>query len=240
VPAVTLERLRAADLDAMADVIRGLPNSTASVEEAAQVAARCMFDGLHTEDGGRASLLVRIYKTHRYGALPADLQEFAASLLDEPPADETRCLTLLGTAGVAPAWNHRSESAGHKAIPMPTEDFVERLPMVSQLVTQLGLDLATVVRPTQEMTKLAQQTYGVFHVEEAAGSPYLPAQDFVKEYGVRSAVGFGGVLLSGDFYAAVIFSAVPVTDGVARTLRILALPLRVALTQMVGRPVFAG
>ncbi|HWH05531.1 MAG TPA: hypothetical protein VNT23_03730, partial [Gaiellaceae bacterium] len=45
----------------------------------------------------------------------------------------------------------------------------------------------------------------------------------------RSAVGFGGILLTGDFYATVLFARVPISSAVARTLKILGLPLRMRL-----------
>ncbi len=67
----------------------------------------------------------------------------------------------------------------------------------------------------------------MFHVPTAAGSPYLPGQDFVEQHQIASAVGFGGIMLSGDFFAVVLFSRVPISEPVARTIKILAQPIRV-------------
>ena len=239
-PAVDLATLSPDDLRPLADEIRGTVKTHAALEEAAQAVAETLYRSLVAADGSPACALVRVYKAHRYDRLDGDLQEFATGVLGREPGPDVRCLTLLGTAGDEPAWNDRRASTGHQAIPLPSEDFVRRLPMVAQLITQLGLEIGDVLSPPAEgAVHASQQSYDVFHVEHAAGSPHLPAQDFVERYGIRSAVGFGGILLSGDFYAAVLFSKVLVDEGTARTLRILALPLRVALTPMVGRAVFA-
>ena len=57
----------------------------------------------------------------------------------------------------------------------------------------------------------------------------MPAQDFVEKHGIVSALGFGGVLFSGDFYAVVMFSRVPISAAVADRLRMLSLATRVSL-----------
>ena len=233
-----LDDLQPHALAPLADRIRALGNRRTTLEGAAQEACRILYDSLVVDGGAPGAALVRVYKTHRFRELEPGQQEFARGLIEEEPAEDMRCLTLLGTAGEEPEWNDRHRSRGHQAIPMPTVDFVERIPMVAQLITQLGLEVETVLRPPEQAAQLAQQRYDVFHVPDAAGSPYLPAQDFVERYGVASAVGFGGILLNGDFYAAIVFAKVRLDEGDARTLKVLALPLRVALTPMIGRPVF--
>jgi len=39
-----------------------------------------------------------------------------------------------------------------------------------------------------------EQTFNVFHIPSALGSPFVPAQDFVKQYEVQSVLGCGGRL----------------------------------------------
>ncbi|MDX6474623.1 MAG: hypothetical protein QOH95_134, partial [Gaiellaceae bacterium] len=114
-----------------------------------------------------------------------------------------------------------------------------RLPMVAGLIQQIGLDLADVVRPErQRFAELARKNYDVFHVPDAAGSEFVPAQDFVEKFGILSALGFGGVLFSGDFYAVVMFSRVPIRASVADRIRVLSLATRVSLMPF-GTRVFA-
>lgn len=216
--------------------IRDLPQRWASIADESQEISQYLYRSLVDGEGAPASALVRLYKTNRFGDLDPDVKDFAASLAGVEPTDDMRCLTLLGTAGAEPAWNDRTLSVGHRAIPLPSEEFVERLPMVAQLILQLGLDIGIVVDPPtgHAARKLAQTPNDVFHVPVAAGSPYLPAQDFVLEHGIESAVGFGGIMLSGDFFAVVVFSRVPISDPVARTLKILAQPIRLRFLRFAG------
>lgn len=217
------------DLRQFGDAIRAIPQQAKTMEDSARLIADTLWDRLREEDGTPDCALVRVYKTHPFGQLPDDLRTFAAELAPQIEAD-TRCLTLLATRGLDPAWNDRRLSEGHKAIPLPSVEFVERLPMVAALVRQLGLEIGDVVNPPKgRVLELAQRTYDVFHIERARGSQFVPAQDFVSEHQIASALGFGGVLYSGDFFAVVIFSRVPISPGVADTLRVLSLATRVAL-----------
>ena len=222
-----LERFDVDDVHALTAELRALPASS-GIDHESQALCRHLHSSLVDEGGEPAAALVRIYKTERFERLPPDLQEFAASIGGDELPTGVRCLTLLGTAGDLPDWNDRTRSEGHRAIPLPTPEFVERLPMIDQLIRQLGIEVRTVVEePTQEEARqLAARANNVFHVENAVGSPFIPAQDFVEKHGIRSAVGFGGIMLSGDFFAAILFSKVPISDPVARTLKILAHPIR--------------
>jgi hypothetical protein len=65
----------------------------------------------------------------------------------------------------------------------------------------------------------------VFHVPEALGSPYIPAQDFVRQYDIESVVGFGGALPTGELGALIIFSRLPIAVDVADRFRAVAIDL---------------
>ena len=174
--------------------------------------------------------LVRCYKTHAFGSLPQDLRRYArrASGEIEVPRPTMKCLTLLATAGSEPQWNMRSSSKGHQAIPLPSPRIVERAPMIARLIKDFGLELTDVIEPTPEVVRnLAGKTYGVFHVEEAVGSAAIPAQeDFVVKHGIRSALGFGGSLVSGDLFAVVMFSRVSISVATADRFRTMALDVK--------------
>jgi hypothetical protein len=225
-----LEKFGVDELRTCSEELRALPAAD-SVAAEGQLLCEYLYRALVDGEGRPACPLVRLYKTQGYSELEPELQLFARSLLVDgvEHAGELRCLTLLGTAGDEPAWNDRSRSVGHQAIPLPSEEFVERLPMVAQLIRQLGLDLGVVVAPPsgRDAVALSQRLNDVFHVREAAGSPFLPAQDFVAEHEIASAVGFGGVFVSGAFFSVVLFSRVPIDDALARTLKILAQPIRI-------------
>src|SRR5262249_36035642 len=127
------------------------------------------------------------------------------------------CLTLLGTAGDTAEWNSRNSSVGYKAIPLSSEGFVSKIPMISRLIYQFGVDLRAVLRPNQaNVADLSRRTYSAFHVPEAVGSPYIPAQKhFVLAYGIRSVLGFGGILSEGSLFAVILFAKVLVPQHTA-------------------------
>ncbi len=215
------------DMTELGTVVRKLGSGAESMEEAANRMVRYIYDHLiDGQTGERACALVRFYKTHPYGKLEADLHEFADKLLGhQPEAPNLKCLTLLATAGDKPEWNSRRDSVGHKAIPLPSEKVVEQIPMISQLVKQFGLEINTVLEPDPNLlVDLAQTSFNVFYVPEAVGSPYIPAQEqFVTKFGIKSVLGFGGMLSSGDLFAVIMFSKVPITGEIADMFKPLAL-----------------
>jgi len=231
------------DMVEISAALRSMGSDAASMEEAADKIVYYLYDHLIDKEGNRAFVLVRLFKTHPYGELDANLQEFARNVLNGPPeSPEMKCLTLLASAGTLPAWHTRKQSAGHKAIPLPSEHFIEAFPMVRQLIQQLGLEVNTVLRPDPAVVMdMAQTTYNVFLIPEAAGSPYVPAQDdFVIPFGIRSVLGFGGILPSGNLFSIIMFGRVTVSPQTADLFRSLALSIKIALLPFDGGDVFTG
>jgi hypothetical protein len=200
-----------------------------TLEASAQRVCRFLYDELRGPDSRRACALVRCYKTHPFSALEPDLQKFARKALGNAvPTPTMKCLTLMATVGETASWNSRFLSRGHRTIPLPSPEIVERAPMISQLIKEMGLELSTVVRPSPDVVKeLAGKRYGVFHVENALGSPYIPAQtEFVERFGIRSVLGFGGMLVTGDLFAVILFANVHVPASAADRFRTLALDVK--------------
>lgn len=211
----------------------------ATMEEAAQVLARLLRDQLADGEGDPACALVRVYKTHPFADLDDELQAFARTI--DPEVDRVpgvRCLVLLGTTGDEPAWNSRAASRGHKAIPLTSERAVAGAPMIFQLIRQLGLEVANVLRPEPGfILDVRDRAQNVFYVPTAAGSPHIPAQqDFVIPYGIESVIGFGGVMASGDLIAAVLFTKVKVTPAVADLFKVVGLNFKLALLPYARKP----
>jgi hypothetical protein len=212
-----------------------------TLEASAQRICRFLYDELHGPTTPRACALVRCYKTHPYGALDSELQGFARGVLGNlAPSSTMKCLTLMATVGETAAWNSRHLSRGHRAIPLPSPEIVEKAPMIAQLIKELGLELSAVLQPSPEVVKeLAGKRHGVFHVEDAAGSPYIPAQDeFVARYGIRSVLGFGGMLFTGDLFAVILFSTVHVPASAADRFKTLALDVKSAFSRFSEANVF--
>ena len=225
--------------------IRQVARHEPTMEATAQQITRFLYDELVTAEGTRACALVRCYKTHRFAGLPDDLRRFARRTLrsHDAPVDITdsmRCLALLATVGDEPSWNERHLSKGHQAIPLPSSQVVERAPMISQLVHQFGLTLSDVLQPSPEVVRrLEGKTYGVFHVAEAARSPYIPAQaQFVERYGIRSVVGFGGSLIGGDLFAVILFTKTLISDETADRFRTVALDVKAGFVPFNENQVF--
>jgi hypothetical protein len=113
--------------------------------------------------------------------------------------------------------------------------------MISQLIVQFGLDIADVVKPEATlMLELEQRTFNVFHVEEAAGSPFVPAQqDFVVPFGIRSVLGFGGMLPDGNLIAIIMFSKVRIPREKADMFKTLSLSAKLAVLPFADGTIFA-
>jgi hypothetical protein len=213
--------------------VRSIMRGATSLEQAADSLVRYVYDHcIEEKTGARSCALVRFYKTHRYGALEPEQQRFAERILGEQQPDpDMRCLALLATVGDEPEWNSRRESRSHLAIPLPSADIVRQAPMIARLIEDLGLDIEAVVSGRSPGARVGDsRTYDVFHVEDAVGSPHIPAQhDFVLRYGITSVVGFGGQLRSGELYAVILFSRVRIPKESAARFRTIALDVRSAL-----------
>ena len=123
---------------------------------------------------------------------------------------------------------------------MPSEEAIESVPMISRLLSQLGLSASALLKSDSAlMLDTGQSTFNVFHVPEAEGSPCVPAQkDFVLLHGVKSVLGFGGLLPLGDLFAVILFSRVPIHKATAELFKPLALSAKLAIVPFAGRRVF--
>jgi hypothetical protein len=221
--------------------LREIAAGAPTLEVSAQRICRFLYDELHGPGKPHACALVRCYKTHPFGALDSELQGFARGALGSTYASPSmKVLTLMATVGETSAWNSRHLSRGHRAIPLPSREIVEKAPMISQLIKELGLELSALLQPSPEVVKeLAGKRHGVFHVENALGSPYIPAQEeFVVKYGIRSVLGFGGMLFTGDLFAVILFSTVHVPSSAADRFKTLALDVKSAFSRFSEASVF--
>ena len=76
---------------------------------------------------------------------------------------------------------------------------------------------------------------------EFAHRLYIPAQEnFVVPYGIKSVVGFGGVLPSGNLFAVILFCRVAVPRAAADNFKSLALDVKTAVQPLEDKKVFAA
>jgi len=148
-----------------------------------------------------------------------------------------KCLTLFGTAGAQPEWNDRNRSRRYRSIPLADKQVVSQFPMVLQLLQHHGVDFTS--KPQHESARpidWTERTLDVFHVAEAKGSPFVPAQEkFVIPFGIESVLGFGGVLPSKEFFTIILFSKQKISREAAELFKPLAKSVTLALLPFDGR-----
>jgi hypothetical protein len=229
------------DVTELGALLRRAGDGARSMEETAGRVVRILHENLvDPATGARDCALVRFFKTHRYDGLDEALRDFARQTLDEgsdlPP--DTTCLTLLATAGARPEWNDREASQAHRAIPLVSKELVSQTPMISNLLSQLGVEVEALLSPDL-LVERGPSSFNVFYVPDAKGSTHIPAQDeFVGPQGIESVLGFGGMLPGGDIFVVILFSVVPIPRQTAELFRTLALNVKVAVLPF-GEAVFA-
>jgi hypothetical protein len=230
-----------ADLKECGANIATLGGGASSMEDVANKIVNYLYENITDSSGKTANALVRFYKTHPYSQLDSGLQGFAQGILGSAPSDDTNCLTMLGTTGDDTAWKSRSTSNGHRAIPLASAEMVSGIPMISRLLTQFGIDVGSVMRPDPMLIgDLSEKTYNTFYVPEAVGSPYIPAQDdFVVPNGIKSVLGFGGILSSGELFVVIMFSKASIPADVAGKFSAVGASVKEAVEPFVGNKIFA-
>ncbi len=237
-----LTKFTQSEVNECGNALRSLGSGAGNMEEVANRVVRHLYDNLLDGANQKACGLVRFYKTHPYDQLDSGLQQFAQGILGRVPEPGVNCLTMLATAGDQPDWNSRAKSNGHKAIPLASAEMVATIPMVSRLISQFGMDVGAVLQPDPLLIgDMVQRTYNTFYIPEAVGSPYIPAQDdFVIPTGIKSVVGYGGVLSSGNLFAVIVFCKAAIPQDVADRFRDLAAGTKDAVQSFVSGPVFAA
>ena len=109
--------------------------------------------------------------------------------------------------------------------------------MISNLVSQLGLEVTEFVNPRPRMMlDIDQRTYNVFHARDAVGNDFIDDQEsFVVPMGVKSTFGFGGMLPSGNLLAVIMFCTVHVDAVIASMFRTISLSAKLALSPFEDR-----
>ncbi len=238
-----LTQLTLPDVTEIGAHMRKLGRDADSVETVAALCVQYLYEHLiDPKSEEPACALVRLFKTHSYGNLPALIQAQADKAIAQQNlrSHDMKCLTLMATVGDRPEWCDRTSSQGHQAIPLTSETAVSHIPMISQLIQSFGLATSSVLAPDPALLiELERKTCNVFYIPKAAGSEYIPAQaSFVERYGIKSVVGFGGVLPSGDLFAVILFSKVAIPEEAARLLRTLPLNLKMAMVPFLKRNSF--
>ena len=185
--------------------------------ETLEQAAQIVVDILSEELGDRLGL-ARVFATVPFGELPESNRTFVTNLATTNNImplikNDTLILSLLGTRGAKPEWNDRHKSQGHMGIPLASVSFVEKIPMISRLLKQVGLDLDWIdSEDTDIVTKSISGISGVFYVQDAEqavdnqGRTIIPAQDFVSANNIQTVFGLAvGYPKSKKFVTIIVF-----------------------------------
>lgn len=229
----SLARFSLLEMTECSAVLRQLGEQSRSLRDVTARTVEYLYSTLGDPDTGiRDCVLVRCFKTISYGRLDPATQKIAREKLGGIlPFPDLKCFTLMATAGEQPEWNQVERSYRYRVIPMVNADFVKQFPMFSQLLHQFGVSTVFDVTPQGEwLVDMEEKTYNVFYVPDAVGNPYVPVQDdFVRKYGVKSVLCFGGMLPSRDLFAVILFSRTPVPRDTATLCKSLALSMKTSL-----------
>ncbi|ONI71975.1 protein serine phosphatase [Kribbella sp. ALI-6-A] len=212
------------DMVRLAAELRTTAESAEGFVPAATAVVRQLRDGFVDGDGESVLELVRLFSTRRFADLGDELRRIVLEQVQGPAAADLRCLTLEATVGREPGLNDPALSRRHRLIPLASTATVAAAPMVSALVSGLGLQAADVVAGA-----VGSGRFDVFHVAEAAGSRHVPDQEFVRRHGIRSVLAFGGALPDGEMFCVVMFARVVIPAEVADLFRAVAVSVRAGL-----------
>ena len=241
-PSNDKKSIRVFDLMEIAASIRGLAKTCASMEDLAQETTQHLYNQLTVDPSGEpACALVRFFHTVEYAQLETRLQELARATTGNLRAED-KCLTLLGTSGSEERWNQRQTSLSHQVMPLLSPDMVAQSPMIARLLTQLGIEISSLFRAERRHPNFlapAEQDYNIFYVPEAQDSPYIPAkEEFVLPYGIKSVIGYGSMLPSGELFAVVMFFRILIPEEVTQRFTALALSTMIACLQIAPKTIF--
>lgn len=209
--------LKVGEPEGLVEELRARLRACTSVEEACTLLCGELCERCRAGAGEERSLVLsRIYLSLPFSALDPGSAAFAREKFGVSPAPGDLFLTLVGTRGDHPDWCDRKSSKGHRAIPLNRQT-VTTVPMLARCFQQIGFDLELVLKAERGIhLDGVSSAFGLFHVEEALGSPFVPAQDeFVQPRGVRSVVGCGTMLPNGAVSIWIGFSRHAVAQGAA-------------------------
>jgi PAS domain S-box-containing protein len=210
--------------------LRAIGDTARDADDAAKRTVSFLFEQLQMpETEARQCALVRLFLTQPLSSLSVEDRAEVIRAIGEDASPSTVCLSLRATRGVRPEWNEPASSLRHRLIPLASPSAIAGMPMVSGLVSQLGVPtalLSSTPPPPDEHISL----FNVFHVENARGSPVVPDQsEFVEPQGIRSVLGVGGLLPPSQVFVVILFSTVVIPKWTAELFRTLAPSIGFAL-----------
>ena len=180
---------------------------------------------INPETGKSSIPMARLFATIPFRFLPVRYRE---KFYQEGVTDGSVYLCLMGSAGENSDWNDIARSRKRQAVLLPEkeEDF-KLMPMLARNFSKMGIRYDAIVHPSNDQEQMTIEDYAL--EKKVQGSPYVPDQEFVKNYNLVSQIGIGGVFPSGSIFTCFLFFNEPVDDDFAGTFMIVPLALQMAL-----------
>ena len=209
-----VSKLSLEDLAALQNRISKQVVRCTTLEDAAQQYMSILYEPLN-----ESIILARLFLTIPFEELPEPNKGFVMNLahsagISELIQERTMVLSLLGTRGSKPEWNDRHNSQGHVGIPLASSDFLDKIPMMSRLLKELGAGIDWVdTNDTEIVARTIRNISGVFYIRDAKtekdskGRKIIAAQDFVENENIKTVFGIGGCYLGTSlFFTTIIFA----------------------------------
>ncbi len=216
---IDINELTLTDIFKLSQLVKEKFRRLSSLEEVASALMHTFYRSFIAEDGKNVFVLSRFFKSSRYEDLPNDIKKFIQhSEGRENVPEQNEYLTLLGSSGDMEEWNCRKGSKGHQALPLYDPGIIENIPMLSSLLSQIGFKISTTATSDKNtIIDKEEREYGIFCVEEARESNFIPKQaEFIEPFGIKSVFGFGGSYNTGQIYAIIIFCREKITTQKAK------------------------
>lgn len=208
-----ISKLSLEELISLQDKITEQVSGCLVLEDAAQQYMSILY-----ETFSESIVLARLFAAVPFEELPEANKGFVMTLAESGSISDliqsrTLVLSLLGSRGEKPAWNDRRNSEGHVGIPLASPDFIDRVPMISRLLKELGAGIDWIdSNDTEIVSRTFENLSGVFYVCDAKtevdsqGRKIIAAQDFVDKNSVVTVFGVGGCYLGTLlFFTTIIF-----------------------------------
>lgn len=199
-----------------------------SHEQTSRYIVENLYHEFSTPEGDPILALVRIFRWTLVEELPEDLRALVS-------ADEKSVMALTGTYGFEEAWRDRRTSVNHRAVPVSKIAVPQRIPMFQEVLKQTGVDVQHLYEYGDIVAVQDRAYHGTFHIQDVPSSPAIPdQQSFVKPYGIKSLVGFGGFMAHpthNTMYLLYMFSRETVSTQAAQEFFVMQQFIGAALAQ---------
>lgn len=214
------DSLAAFDLDDYVVQIGKVAANANTTQEIADFAVRWLYENMRLKDGSPACAFTRFFRTISFERLRSDLKSQLVEQLGSAPQAHVKCLTLMSGCG-------ESDYSNTTCIPLDSQNLSQKVPMISLIVKELGLDSNKIVSADPGIfIDPDKKKYSVFHMDNLSASPFL---------GIESVMAFGAYLPSGDFFATMMMLKVKISIEKAEEFKALARATEAAILDVIRR-----